>query len=227
MKKFLITITLPLLLLGADTKANADTVCQPIYGGGQSCVTSTNLSINKKVQNPQDLSFVDNLGVNDPKYKPDQTVNFQITVTNTSGSTIGTVHVQDIFPQFVTFVSGPGNFDTNSKTLSFDLTNLASAESRTFSLQAKVVGSGLLPQDKGVVCVVNQATATNGGMATDNSQFCIEKGVPAPVTTKGGIPVMPAPTIAKTPATGPEMLSLIGLIPMAGAGLFLRKKASK
>lgn len=48
----------------------------------------------------------------------------------------------------------------------------------------------------------------------------------APVVnkTKGGFPILPSSPVKITPATGPEMLPLIGLIPMGLAGLFLRKK---
>lgn len=45
-----------------------------------------------------------------------------------------------------------------------------------------------------------------------------------PPTTKGGLPVH-SPTQAKTtPPTGPEALTLIGLIPVAGMGIYLRRK---
>lgn len=49
----------------------------------------------------------------------------------------------------------------------------------------------------------------------------------APVVnkTKGGFPVLPSSPVKTTPATGPEMLPLIGLIPIGLTGVFLRKKA--
>src|SRR5579871_1302574 len=86
--------------------------CQPIYGGGQTCVQSGNLLINKTVQNPQTGQFVDNLGVNYPEFGPNQSVTLQIALTNTGGSTLSNINVQDIFPQFVAFISGNGNFNS-------------------------------------------------------------------------------------------------------------------
>jgi len=62
---------------------------------------------------------------------------------------------------------------------------------------------------------------------------CAKKTVtptPAPVTqvaqnqTKGGLPVYNSTPSATTPNTGPEALSLFGLIPMALGGFWLRKK---
>lgn len=43
-------------------------------------------------------------------------------------------------------------------------------------------------------------------------------------TTKGGLPVYSPSTTSQTPPTGPEALSLLGLIPAAAAGFWLRKK---
>ena len=42
--------------------------------------------------------------------------------------------------------------------------------------------------------------------------------------TKGGLPIHNEPDAKTTPATGPEMLGLISLIPAAGMGIWLRRK---
>ena len=68
--------------------------------------------------------FVDNLNMNDPKYSPSSTAVFQITVTNTGSGTISKTTVKDTLPNYVTFVSGPGSFDANSKVLTFEVNNL-------------------------------------------------------------------------------------------------------
>ncbi len=48
---------------------------------------------------------------------------------------------------------------------------------------------------------------------------------PAPQTvTKGGLAVNPPAQATTTPKTGPEMFSLIGLLPAAGIGVWLRRK---
>lgn len=209
----------------------AGVVCQPIYGGGETCVQTGNILINKTVANPKTGAFVDNLSVNDDKFPQDQTVTFQLTVTNTGGAALSTVNVKDVFPQFVNFVAGPGNFDPNSKTLTFSLNNLNPRESRTFTLTAVVVNANELPADRGIVCVVNQAQASsNGQLSSDNAQFCIQKQVLAaqvPPVTKGGLKVFPPQPVTAAPPTGPEMLPLIGLLPTGIFGFFLRKKASK
>lgn len=230
-----IVLTLSLLIIGLFATVGvsyaAGTNCQPIYGGGQTCVTTGNILINKTVQNPHTNQFVDNLGINDAHFAPGQTVTFQITVTNTGAAAIANTTVKDIFPQFVSFVSGPGNFDGNTNTLTFTVSSLQANESRTFTLQGKVADANAMPADQGLLCVINQSSAnsdSNGGNSQDNAQFCIQKSAPLPtqaVTTKGGLPVFPAPSVTTTPPTGPEALPLLAMIPTAVAGFVLRRKS--
>jgi uncharacterized repeat protein (TIGR01451 family) len=49
---------------------------------------------------------------------------------------------------------------------------------------------------------------------------------PTSSTTKGGVTIYPAPQTTKSPPTGPELLGLIGLLPVAGAGFYLRRKSN-
>src|SRR3989344_6423472 len=159
MKKTLFGLLVSTIFLISSAKAEAATVtCQPIYGGGRSCIQSGNVSINKRVFAPNG-NLVDNLGINDTKFGPEGLITFQISVTNTGNTQIATVQVRDIFPQYVDFSSGAGNYDSGSKTLSFDISNLNSSETRTFTVVGKVAKAEGLPVDKGIVCVVNQATA--------------------------------------------------------------------
>lgn len=233
-KAFILSIAL--LTFGGISAGSAyasygSVACQPIYGGGQTCLTSDKIVLDKKVLNPSSSkgnvqAFVDNLSVNDPKYSASQNIKFELTVSNTSDSTISEITVSDTFPSYIEFVKGSGNFDSNTKTLTFKVTNLNADESRKYIVEGKVVSADMLPSGQGVVCVVNQAAAKTGSNESlDNSQFCIERTV---ITTKGGIPVMDSPKgLKQTPSTGPEMLSLFGLIPAALAGFLLRKKTSK
>lgn len=76
--------------------------CNSTYG--HPCPPSETITINKEVQNPKDGNFVDNLGMNDPKFGPSQNVNFRITITNTSNKDLSDVTVADTLPSYVTFV---------------------------------------------------------------------------------------------------------------------------
>jgi len=212
------------------SSAYADEICQPIYGGGQTCVSTGNILIDKKILNPEpQLGFVDNLGVNDKKFQPDSTINFQINLTNTGHTDIKHIDVKDEFPQYVLFTNGPGKFDANTKTLSFTLDDLKPNETRVFAVTGKIVNENRLPIDLGIVCTVNQATAvtSDAGTSQDNAQFCIQSQVLAAKISKGGLPIFPAVSISTSPATGGESLALFSLIPTGIIGWYLRKHAQK
>ena len=66
--------------------------CEPIYGGGEVCVSNGEILINKTVKNPESGAFVENLSLsNDPKYSANQIVDFQLTLTNTGKETLNEV----------------------------------------------------------------------------------------------------------------------------------------
>ena len=192
--------------------AFADISCQPIYGGGETCIVSPNISINKEVLNPKTNKMVENLSINDPKYHPEFIVNFKVTVTNTGKSTINKIEVKDMFPQYITFSTGPGKFDDSTKTLSFSIDSLEPNEIKTFVVVGRVVSIDKLPQ--GVVCVVNRviASANTTDQASDNTQLCIENKV-----------VEKPSLLTETPPTGSKEIFLILPIIIGALGLMLRR----
>jgi len=210
-------------------KSYADISCQTIYGGGQSCVSTNNIVVSKTVLNPQTNKFVDNLGINDPKYFPGYIATFQINVTNTGNNTVSQIDVKDVLPQYVSFGSGAGNYDASTNTLSFSLSNLMPNETRTYSVVGRILNTERIPVAQGaVVCVVNQAIASIGGntVSQDNAQFCIQNtATTAVATTKGGFPVYGAVTTTATPSTGAQSWVILGLVIAGGAGLYLRRKS--
>lgn len=197
------------------TTAYAD--CQTLYGGGQTC-TSYNFTINKLVQVPGKGggNFVDNLSINDPRYSPSQTINYQVIVTNTGNQTIPTLNITDNFPSYINFISGAGSFNSNTKTLTFTINNLGAGQSQTFNLQGQTANSNTVPA--GITCVTNQVSAddTHGDTDTDASQACIQNSTA----------VLPVTKVKTTPPTGPEMIPLALLFPGALGGFFLRKKSN-
>ena len=199
------------------------TPCEPIYGGGEVCVSKGQILINKTVKNPDSGAFVDNLSLSsDPKYSANGIVEFQLTLTNTGKETLNEVTVIDTFPSYITYQTGSGTYNSDNKTLSFKVTELKAGESRVYTITGKVADINDLPGDQAVTCVVNQVKATSSeNESSDVSQFCIEKVI---ATTKGGLPVMPAPVMTETPSTGPG-LALLGLIPAGLGGLILRRKS--
>lgn len=203
-----------------QTQAAGQYGCTTQYGGD--CVEQE-LKLTKTVKDPKTDSFVASLENNGNKFIPGQTVTFKVVVKNLGSEQISKITVQDNFPDFISFVSGPGKFDNNTKTLTFDVTNLKANEERESIIQGKVAAENSLPSDQGITCVVNHAQTTlNGKLSTSDVPFCIEKKV-LPGTTKGGLKVFPAPKVEKTPPTGPELLSLIPLLAGGFAGMYIRR----
>lgn len=197
-------------------KVSADgidqTNCVPVYGGGVSCPRIGQVLINKTVRNPSTGVFVDNLGPSDPRYHPGNLVTFHLKVSNNGDQMLDKVTVTDKLPDFVDFTSGPGNYDNHSKTLTFDVLNLAGGTSQTFEIVARVVHVAVLPADKSIVCEVNTVDAVSSSQTDhDESQFCIEKQMVVP----------------SAPSAGPKewMLTFAGLGTALTIGLYFRKKS--
>jgi len=220
-KLFVISILTIGFAFASGNFANAETICQPIYGGGETCAT-TELSVDKQIRNPDTNLFADGLNKDIKTFVTGEVVEFQISVTNNSGVDLARVEVRDIFPDFVRFESGEGSFDQNTNTLTYVINDLRVNETDLRSVFGRI--NELTNITNGSVCGVNQAhaTADNTQPGQDNVTFCIDKNV---VTTKGGLKVQAPPPLTQTPATGPEMLALFGLIPAGIGGYLLRRKS--
>lgn len=196
------------LVLSITSKVSANGGCVPVYGGGVQCPPSPQIIINKTVKNPATGFFVDNLGPSDPKYRPQQVVTFHLTVKNPTDQTMNNISVSDKLPREVDFVSGPGNFDQNSRTLNFSVDSLSAGESRVFEITGRTVHPALL--SKNVTCPVNAVDAkTSDKSDHDESQFCIQKEAVIPVVPKAGA----------------ETGLLLGLVSALTGGIILRKKS--
>jgi len=211
--------TLGFITLAAQAAGTSN--CQVIYGGGEVCDENIKYSIDKLVKNTSG-TFVDNLNTNDSKYSASQNVEFKIIIQNTGNTRINSIKVEDTLPQYLEYVSGAGNYDANSRTLTFIVTNLDAGKKAEYTISTKVVENASLPQDKGTICVINNVKAieSRGNTAQDSSQVCIER-----IITKKPTPqVFEATPVKKIPETGPEMLPLLGLIPAGIAGFAMRRK---
>ncbi len=207
MNKQSIIFSALIFVLGAFVmapKVNAD-MCTTQYGGTTTCQAS-DLTINKKVQNPISNVFVDNLTTTDPTFAPGNQVLFQLTITNTSGQTFDPVTVHDIFPPYVTFVAGPGTYDRPGQpggTLTFTLNKLIAGETRTVEILGKVVDANQLPSTPSLFCVINTGNVSALNRSdSDTAQLCIGQRVLG---------------VSTLPVAGFNDIAL--LLPFAGVGL--------
>lgn len=179
---------------------------------GTSTVTSGKVLVDKTVRHPKTGEYVDNLGLMDVKYSAQNAVFFKITVQNVGGSTLSRIDVVDYLPSYVQYISG-GQYNSANRQVTFSFDNVSPNERRSTVLQVQVVPITALPAEKGVLCPINKVTASapNGGVDEDTTQFCIEKKVMA----------------AKVPQTGDPfgLMIAIGSIPTLIAGYKLRKRS--
>src|ERR1017187_8685888 len=74
------------------------------YGNNQ----STQLNLNKMVQDPATGNFVDNLGTSNTIFNAGQNVDYRLVLSNNGNTSFGFVDVTDTLPSYLNFVSGPG-----------------------------------------------------------------------------------------------------------------------
>jgi hypothetical protein len=185
------------------------------YGGG---TPSYSLLIDKMVAKPgtqkgETAQYVDNLSPSDPRYAPNQDVWFKIKVKNTANTALQAVEIKDYVPEYILPIEGPGKWDPQTRTLTWNAGNFAVDEEKTYYVKMRVYEQKLLPADKGLFCIINKASAKNNvAYDDDTAQLCIEKQVLG---------------VARVPTAGPEMglVILAGNLVLAGVGMSLRKKS--
>ncbi len=131
------------------------------YGGG---APSTSITIDKMVGQVTTTkggvtTYVDNNSVSDARYTPGKQVSFQIKVKNTSDSTLTNVEVKDILPEYVEAVEGPGDYDANTRVITWKYDQLNAGEERTEKVIAQIYAQNSLPTDKSIMCLSNKSTA--------------------------------------------------------------------
>ncbi|HBL52111.1 MAG: hypothetical protein UT38_C0016G0017 [Microgenomates group bacterium GW2011_GWA2_39_19] len=179
MKKLLAISTFAFFaLLLTPKQALADVRCESQYGGGQVCVTTGQLQVNKKVCDPDKGScdptsagfsdrLIDNLGLSSRRFTPGDNITFRIEVKNVGSTTINNVSVTDTLPAHLELVSGD---------LSFNIGSLGAGQVVSRDIVAKVVSADKFTVGS-VACEVNTATVTGDGVPSDSNtaQICMSK----------------------------------------------------
>jgi uncharacterized repeat protein (TIGR01451 family) len=140
--------------------------CEQQYGG-EVCVAVGNLEINKLVWDPTSEKFVDNLDVTDHNFASGEEVAFQLRIKNTGDASFSKVEVKDTLPSFLSLVSGE---------LSFEISELDSGETEIRDIKARVKDASQWPDDRSVICDVNQAQAkADNESAKDTAKLCVSQ----------------------------------------------------
>ncbi|MCR4326728.1 MAG: DUF11 domain-containing protein [Candidatus Roizmanbacteria bacterium] len=203
-----IALVMGIFIMNAPALVYADTAYGP-YGQD---ITSGKVVVDKLVRHPVSGDYVDNLGLSDAKYGPEDAIFFKLIAKNTGGSTLSSIRVEDVLPSYVAFISG-GDYNAATRVVSTTFTNVQPGTERTLVVQVRALPLAKLPAQKSVICPVNKVTAytVEQGQDEDTAQFCIEKKA-RPQTV---------------PATGdPFGIALaLGSLPTLFAGWKLRKRS--
>ena len=144
---------------------------------GAAAAPARQMLIDKKLLNPQNNQFVDNLNREQQTFLPDQEITFRVTVTNVVQSELKNLSVTDKLPDVLNFVSSSfGKYDANTKTITLTIESLKVGESKTFEIKTKVKPAAEIAAN--VVCQANLARVTAGNMVDeDTANFCVSKQV--------------------------------------------------
>lgn len=143
--------------------------CETQYGGGEVCVRTGELQIDKEVWNTSKGLFVDNMGLTDYKYAPGEEFSFKLKIKNVGDETFDKVYVKDTLPDYLELVSGD---------LEFEIDDLSPGETEEREFKARVASADKFPSDKTVICVVNAAETWSGDEKDkDTAQVCLERKV--------------------------------------------------
>ena len=156
-------------------------------------------------------TFVDNLSLSDPKFKPGDEITFKLKVKNTVDSLTSNVKVTDVLPGSLDLVSG-GSLKSDGSVV-IDAGDFKPNEEKEFTVKTRVKSVDRLPADRGVFCELNKARVqTDQASDEDTAQFCIEKQVVG---------------VKQVPQAGPEagLLLFGGELAALTAGIYLKKKS--
>lgn len=122
--------------------------------------------------------FVENLTSNDAAYSPNDTVEYDIAVSNTSNVNYTEVTVSDTLPTYLTFDSGPGSYNSSTNVLTYTLTNLNAGTTVRNRFTAKVKPATAFAND--LTCNVDnyvKVTGPDNQTDDDTASLCVQTRV--------------------------------------------------
>ncbi len=167
--------------------------CETQYGGGEKCWETAEIVLDKKVWDPENLRFEDNLADVSPegfKFSLNNRIIYRLKITNVSNRKFDKVTISDTLPakylKFDTANAENARFEyTGGRVvkISFDLYDLEPNESDEKQIELLVKNA---PTDKTFDCeVVNEAEAWAADQySRDTSKVCVtSRGKTLGVTT--------------------------------------------
>lgn len=164
----ILILLLPFFLFLFAKGSSAAVRCETQYGGGEVCVKTGELQIDKKVFNPVTKDFVDNLDVTTYKFAPAEDMTFKLNIKNVGDETFSKVYVKDRLPQYLEVTSG---------SLEFEITDLHPGDTVEQEIKIKVVADDRFPQNT-TICEDNFAEVwSEDERDQDTARICLSRKV--------------------------------------------------
>lgn len=167
---------------------------------GAAAQPARGLLIEKRILNPQNNQFVDNLNIDQQTFLPNNDVIFKITVSNVIQSDLKNLTITDFLPSAVlNFVSASeGSCDSPCKIVTLKVDSLKVGESKNIEIRTKVKGENELGAS--VSCQTNLGRVTINNIADeDTATFCVSKqvlGVTSELPKTGSTQTFPILTLS-------------------------------
>jgi LPXTG-motif cell wall-anchored protein len=202
-KLIMSAFVIALVSLIGTTKAFADSNCDSVYGGGETCDYDRKLKITKEVRIKGETSWKDKV----TDVTKNDIVEFKITIKNKSddgADKYSRLKIEDFLPSEMYWIGG-------SRTTEF-MDDVKPGDSKTFIIEAKVYASEYDKSDKFEKCVVNKAELRfkDEFEGSDTATVCYGNMTPS-----------------ELPKTGAETTLAISGLGMLVTGLIVRKKLNK
>lgn len=165
-RRLVFVLFLGSLLFLLSKRAIASRVCEPQYGG---ICPPKNIDVDKKVQDPRNGIFVDNLDFTDHKFFAGDEIVFRIRVENTGERELDDVEISDTLPSFLEHVSGDREFEID---------NFDQDEVEERDIRARVISEDRMPSDQDIICDHNKVRVEADGVDDeDTARICVSKRV--------------------------------------------------
>jgi len=208
-------------LLLAINIANAKE-CHTVYGGGEVCETG-DITLDKKVFNPEANEYWDNIAASSYTFSPDQEVQFSLHIKNISDIKINSVRLDDDFARLFDYMiyvgSDNGDYrgEATENQIKFEFDDLEVDEAVTVYFTARFKAEGELPL--GTTCITNFAKVysyEDETSDTDYASFCVKTDETKIITEE-------------TPDTGFDLSTILAIeaVALAGLGVFALGKSKR
>lgn len=218
-KKIIITTLMVVLGLGLNTNTAKADNCEQNYGGGETCVVTTNFRIRKYVRLEGDKTWRDEVLVDlDDDDENDKRIEFKIEVSvnvsdddaDVSGISFDDMKMKDKWPDELKFLEDESDDDLTEEWDDFE-----PGETKTFYLTGKIESDERDRDDEFEKCVVNKASLyyEDDLQGSDEAVVCYRK-------TDDVLGI----TTSELPRTGAMPIEAIAGSLMLSLGVYLKSK---